>query len=313
VNPARGAEENNLAARHQALLMIREPYHFEDYERPDCFPLRIVALLCCLALTTVGVSFLFFTVPVGIGRMLLSFLTTGSHPVHDLYTVAAGLYLCWLLGKAWLLTREWVQKGFHYVRSVFRSTAYLLTRLTIGASPLIFVIPFMLGLYFQLLVVGPLRVSISQTPLFFPWKEWAMGIVHFKIFCASILMGPDWWMKTVFEQVYMDGIRGFRLRMLYVQLILPIVNVLAFLIAFPYFFAKMALLFFDISQEEEVVVIRYSYPLFLCIISLGAFLYWQWSKLRSLAQKIRNDKYLIGTQLVNFYREGVSGSAASAT
>lgn len=28
-----------------------------------------------------------------------------------------------------------------------------------------------------------------------------MGVVHFKIFCASVLMGPDWWMKSVFEQV----------------------------------------------------------------------------------------------------------------
>lgn len=28
-----------------------------------------------------------------------------------------------------------------------------------------------------------------------------MGIVHFKILCASVLMGPDWWLKTAFEQV----------------------------------------------------------------------------------------------------------------
>jgi len=28
-----------------------------------------------------------------------------------------------------------------------------------------------------------------------------MGVVHFKIICASVLMGPDWWLKTAFEQV----------------------------------------------------------------------------------------------------------------
>lgn len=66
------------------------------------------------------------------------------------------------------------------------------------------VIPFMLGIYFQLLVVGPLRVSINQTAIFFTWKEWAMGVVHFKIFCASVLMGPDWWLKTAFEEVSFD-------------------------------------------------------------------------------------------------------------
>ncbi|KAH7728462.1 E3 ubiquitin-protein ligase MARCH6 [Aphelenchoides avenae] len=310
---APAADDNNLAARHQALLMIREPYHFEAYERPDYFPLRIVALLCCLSLTAIAISFLFFTIPVSIGRLLLSFLATGNQPIHDLYTIAAGLYFCWLMAKAWMLSREWFQKGFNYVRSVFRSSALLVLRLIAGAIPLIFVIPFLLGLYFQLLVVGPLRVSINQTPLFFPWKEWAMGIVHFKIFCASVLMGPDWWLKTVFEQVYMDGIRGFRLGMLYFQMIFPIVNVLSFQIAFPYVVAKIFLQFLDLSREEEVAIVRYSYPSFLLLLGLVAFFYWQWSKLKSLAQKIRNDKYLIGTQLVNFYRENTGGAAAPAT
>lgn len=48
----------------------------------------------------------------------------------------------------------------------------------------------------------------------------------------------------------MDGIRGFRLGMLYFQMILPIVNVLAFQIAFPYVVAKVFLLFLGMYKSS---------------------------------------------------------------
>lgn len=61
--PAQFANNNNLGARHQALLMMREPINFEDYEKPDNFPIRIAALLGCLAITSIIVSSIFFVVP----------------------------------------------------------------------------------------------------------------------------------------------------------------------------------------------------------------------------------------------------------
>lgn len=121
-----------------------------------------------------------------------------------------------------MLSREWAQKGLAYVKKVFssfvyvnkfklfflwvfNSTVWLLLRLLAAALPLLVVIPFMLGFYFQMLVISPLRVAIFQSPLFFPWKEWAMGVVHFKILCASVLMGPDWWLvreaKNIFKNL----------------------------------------------------------------------------------------------------------------
>lgn len=64
-------QEDNLAARHHAFLLIREPTHIEAYEKPRLFPLRIVALLGCLAITAVAISLLFFTIP---GTNILLFL-----------------------------------------------------------------------------------------------------------------------------------------------------------------------------------------------------------------------------------------------
>lgn len=35
-------------------------------------------------------------------------------------------------------------------------------------------------------------------------QDWALGVLHAKIIAAITLMGPQWWLKTVIEQV------GFR-------------------------------------------------------------------------------------------------------
>lgn len=51
------------------------------------------------------------------------------------------------------------------------------------------------------------------------------------------------------------------------------------------------------------MIVRMSYPSLLFIICLSVYVRWQWKKLKAVCQKIRNDKYLIGTQLVNFYRD----------
>lgn len=70
------------------------------------------------------------------------------------------------------------------------------------ALPIVVVIPLLTGVCFQVAVMSPIRVSPHQTPLLFPWQHWAMGILHCKIFCAAVMMGPDWWMKQIFEQVW---------------------------------------------------------------------------------------------------------------
>uniref|UniRef100_A0A914HHT7 RING-type E3 ubiquitin transferase n=1 Tax=Globodera rostochiensis TaxID=31243 RepID=A0A914HHT7_GLORO len=306
-------EQRNLGAQHQALLRFRDASVPEDYVQPNFFPLRVTLLLVFVALTAVVISLIFFLLPVTIGRFLLSILALTNQPVHDLYTIAVGLYTCWICVRLGLLSREWARRGWVYMKKLFNATIFLLVRVIAAAFPLLTVIPLMLGLYFQMLVISPLRVAIFQSPLFFPWKEWAMGVVHFKIVCASVLMGPDWWLKTAFEQVYADGIWNIRLWDLYVNLVFPIVNTLAFLIAFPYALSNFVLVFVDASREEQVIATRFAYPILLGSICFCAFLIWQWQKLKLLAQKIRNDKYLIGTQLVNFYRENTSAVVGFTT
>lgn len=58
-----GNEPDNLADRHQALLMMREPQDEEHYERPPHFVLRLAALIACLVITLIVVSAFVLVVP----------------------------------------------------------------------------------------------------------------------------------------------------------------------------------------------------------------------------------------------------------
>lgn len=65
---------------------------------------------------------------MSIGRLLFMFVSNGDgggegdggggNNVHDLYTMAAGLYFCWLLSKIFVVTHEWFQKGWNYMCKV---------------------------------------------------------------------------------------------------------------------------------------------------------------------------------------------------
>ena len=60
---ANEAHGENLADRHQALLLMREPQSEEHYERPSHFVWRLLALLVCLVITLIGLSAITLVVP----------------------------------------------------------------------------------------------------------------------------------------------------------------------------------------------------------------------------------------------------------
>uniref|UniRef100_A0A915AAP3 RING-type E3 ubiquitin transferase n=1 Tax=Parascaris univalens TaxID=6257 RepID=A0A915AAP3_PARUN len=301
------AQAQGLAAQHQALLLVREPQGFQAYRKPSYFAFRIVALLVALSCTSMLSSIVLCVVPVSIGRFLIYHIS-GHRNVHELYTVATGLYTCWLLLKLALIVYEYAPRGSRYVLSAFRGTLLTVVKIAAVALPIVVVIPLLTGVCFQVAVMSPIRVSPHQTPLLFPWQHWAMGILHCKIFCAAVMMGPDWWMKRIFEQLYVDGVRGLRVGYLYAQLVAPVLFSLGMYLSAPQVICAVVSSMADVSSVERVLFLRYCYPSLLLFATCLHFVYWQCSKLQALAQKIRNDKYLVGTQLVNYERIDPSDS-----
>lgn len=181
---------------------------------------------------------------------------TGSSKIHELYTAACGLYVCWLSIRGVTVLLAWMPQGrtviVHKVQEwtlmvgfseqppkkkkrlcANSGSFYLLLFVQILKTLVVAllvagVIPLLLGLLFELVIVAPLRVPLDQTPLFYPWQvlldvgssfgmlvivvafyfnkfthfqDWALGVLHAKIIAAITLMGPQWWLKTVIEQV----------------------------------------------------------------------------------------------------------------
>ncbi|WKX89983.1 hypothetical protein Q1695_009096 [Nippostrongylus brasiliensis] len=301
-----------LAAEHQALLLLREPQAFQPYIRPRFFPLRIIVLLAAVAFTCCFTSCVLFLVPVVVGRGIVHNLT-GYTNVHELYTVGTGLYVCWMCVKLGILSLHWFHLGVHHLKEAVFNSVNLAVRLLVICIPIVFVIPMLMGTYFQLVVITPLRLSFQQTSLMFLWQDWAMGVLHMKIVCGAVMMGPEWWMRQVFDQIYQDGLRNLRARFILSQLVLPVVLFLSSLLAFPYLAARLYICATSASIEESVLVLRYCFPSSLILLLVVSFLRWQLSKIKGLAENIRNEKYLVGTRLVNYERNGLSTEATSSS
>lgn len=65
------------------------------------------------------------------------------------------------------------------------------------------------------------------------------------------MMGPNWWLKTHLERIYLTGLRGLDLQFVVVDTALPVVLGLLVALAFPYVLAQsVAPLLVD---EEHIV------------------------------------------------------------
>jgi len=129
-----------------------------------------------------------------------------------------------------------------------------------------------------------------------------MGILHSKILCALIMMGPEWRLKRVFDQIYQDGFRNMNVRYIYAEVVLPTITLLGLSITIPYVVSHSILPICGATLEEEVRFQRHVYPLVLLCIIVVTFLVWQFRQLRSLLTRIRNERYLVGQRLVNYER-----------
>ncbi|XP_063778829.1 E3 ubiquitin-protein ligase MARCHF6 isoform X6 [Pseudophryne corroboree] len=194
-----------LHAAHQAILQQGGPVGFQPYHRPIKFPLRIFMLILFMCITLLIASLLCLTLPVFAGRWLMSFWT-GTAKIHELYTAACGLYVCWLTIRAITVLVAWMPQGRQVILLKVKEWSLMVSPLEILKTLIVALllagaIPLLLGLLFELVIVAPLRVPLDQTPLFYPWQDWALGVLHAKIIAAITLMGPQWWLKTVIEQV----------------------------------------------------------------------------------------------------------------
>ncbi|XP_040022974.2 E3 ubiquitin-protein ligase MARCHF6-like [Gasterosteus aculeatus] len=315
-NPPPGHHNNNnnpavgegLHAAHQAILQQGGPVGFQPYHRPLRFPFRIVLLIAFMCITLLVASLLCLTLPVFTGRWLMSFWT-GSSKIHELYTAACGLYVCWLSIRGITVLLAWMPQGRTVIARKVQEWTLMILKTVVVAVLVAGVIPLLLGLLFELVIVAPLRVPLDQTPLFYPWQDWALGVLHAKIIAAITLMGPQWWLKTVIEQVYANGIRNIDLQFIIRKLAAPVISVLLLSLCVPYVIAAGVVPAVGVTPEMEILMQRRIYPFLLMVVSLVGILSFQIRQFKRLYEHIKNDKYLVGQRLVNYERKAARASS----
>ncbi|KAG8442613.1 hypothetical protein GDO86_011410 [Hymenochirus boettgeri] len=298
-----------LHAAHQAILQQGGPVGFQPYRRPIKFPLRIFLLINFMCITLLIASLICLTLPVFAGRWLMSFWT-GSAKIHELYTAACGLYVCWLTIRAVTVLVAWMPQGRRVILLKVKEWSLMIIKTLVVALLLAGVVPLLLGLLFELVIVAPLRVPLDQTPLFYPWQDWALGVLHAKIIAAITLMGPQWWLKTVIEQVYANGIRNIDLHFIIQKLAAPVISVLLLSLCIPYIIATGIVPLIGVTAEMHNLVQRRIYPFLLMVVILMGILSFQIRQFKRLYEHIKNDKYLVGQRLVNYERKSGKSSTS---
>ncbi|KAM4557024.1 E3 ubiquitin-protein ligase MARCHF6 [Fundulus diaphanus] len=301
-----------LHAAHQAILQQGGPVGFQPYHRPPNFLLKIVLLVVFMCVTLLLASLICLTLPVCVGRWLMS-LWMGSAVVHELYTAASGLYVCWLAIRTATVLLSWMPQGRTVILVKVHEWTLTIFKTIVVAVMLAGVIPLLLGLLFDLVIVAPLRVPLDQTPLFYPWQDWALGVLHAKIIAAITLMGPQWWLKTVIEQVYANGIRNIDLHFIVWRLGAPVICLLLLSLCVPYTISKGITPLLGVQPEMQILVERRIYPFLLMVVMLLAILSFHIRQFKRLYEHIKNDKYLVGQRLVNYERKTGRSSTPHST
>ncbi|XP_044252941.1 E3 ubiquitin-protein ligase MARCHF6 [Tribolium madens] len=314
-----------LGAAHHALLMMEPPSGFQPYERPSFFVARLVGLLILVCVSLVTFSLTALTLPVWLGRRVMALWLVGAPPpgpqiatnsaqtevkVHELYTAACGLYLCWLSARAVTLVMSWLPQGRAAMISRLKQWCILGLKMMIASTILLGVIPLLFGMLLELVVIVPLRVPIHQTPILFIWQDWALGVLYTKIACAVTMMGPDWFLRAAIERAYRDGIRDMHLSFIFRQLAAPVIISFGLALAVPYVLAYSIVPVFVSNLQMRNLVARRIYPFLLLLGVVGAVVVLQIRQFKKLYEHIKNDKYLVGQRLVNYdHRKAKSQTA----
>ncbi|XP_022251567.1 E3 ubiquitin-protein ligase MARCH6-like [Limulus polyphemus] len=287
-----GFQVQPLGIAHQEMLHGAGPVTFQPYYQPRFFAFRLVCLLGFICLSLFIGSLIMLTLP----GMVWSNDGFGFRLSNWFQALASDEGEQVRIGKDNVKDRKVIVIGDSLVRKIRKfkiggvNAFYKLTsKSLLATSVLLGVIPLLMGLLFDLVIIIPLRVSLHQTPILYIWQDWALGVLHTKIVCAVTLMGPNWWLKRLLEQVYHDGIRNISLKLIIMDLALPVIITLGSTLALPYLFSCSILPMFGAGFEMQNLIFRRIYPSLLASVVIAGIIVFQVMQFFYLYEHIRND------------------------
>jgi E3 ubiquitin-protein ligase MARCH6 len=97
------------------------------------------------------------------------------------------------------------------------------------------VMPIIIGVIFEFAILLPLRCPINESPYFFVFHDWALGLLYLKVWFRIVMLDayPNSW-KQKFEKIRTDGIVGVQMIEIIRQVLLPIMTPILTVLTLPY-------------------------------------------------------------------------------
>lgn len=298
----------NLGAAHRRFLRPNEPERFQPYTRPTNFAVRLICLVILIILSEVIISLSVMTIPILLCRQLISFVTDlflfstkhfeSTRMLHMYFTIFA-MFSMMLMRNAILLRRNLPNR-----RHLTFNDIWLLLKVGLKfvftISSLVSVVSFLCGLLMHFTFLIPLQASANQTQLFNVVDCWILGLIILYFLIVFALFKPNWLLRQVINRTFENGFLQFDHKPWVKDLATPLIAILSLSISIPYVFAHGIVPLVVVSEASRRFIANYVYLIVLSVLIVGEGLMFPVRAFKKLYERIKNDKYLVRRELVNF-------------
>ncbi|KAF9572304.1 hypothetical protein EC968_010028 [Mortierella alpina] len=278
---------------------------------PPNFKYRAIIFVILIWTSVMYFLVLAVVIPTVLGRQIFSMQT--DRKVHDVYSFIVGVYAvrcCWFL-------MDWTLSQYRAVASggVQSIDAYAqlrtLSRLCKTFGKLLYfglsfgvIIPFLLGLLFELYVVLPFRSYAELENGIMFVMNWATGLLYMKMAHRILTAMPNSRFGGTLNRLFVGvDVNHWDTGLITRQLIVPVIGMCALAILGPFAMAWTTAKCLNLDHTARLKVFKQIYPVILMISLIVYGLRESVAILQGWVQYVRDQEYLVGRQLHNLREE----------
>ncbi|CAO3567677.1 unnamed protein product [Mortierella alpina] len=278
---------------------------------PPNFKYRVITFVILLWTSVMYSLVLAAVIPTVLGREILSMKT--DRKVHDVYSFIVGVYAvrcCWFL-MDWTLSqyRTIASGGMRSIDAY--AQLRMLSKLCKTFGKLLYfglsfgvIIPFFLGLLFELYVVLPFRTygELENGIMFV--MNWATGLLYMKMAHRILTAMPNNRFGANLNRLFAGvDVNTWDAGLITRQLIVPVIGMCALAILGPFGLAWTTASCLNLDRAARIKVFKQIYPAILIISLIAYGLRESVAILQGWVQYVRDQEYLVGRQLHNLREE----------
>lgn len=176
-------------------------------------------------------------------------------------------------------------------------------------------IPYLYGLFFDLIMWVQFHDPLHQTPLIWEWQDLALGLICIEVACFLQVIKSDWSFRQAIKHAHRIGFISMNLNFLMQNLTKPVIAVLGLSSVVPYIQFINSLMLLALKSNSITLLIGQIYPTLIfmglvinviCgIISAKSWMMILKDKFKKLCQHIKNVRYNFGLRLVDYYHTNI--------